>query len=80
MLTRDQAAELGCVGPMMRASGISRDTRTLGYAAYGCVDFAPVVESSGDSYARCAVRIGELFQSIDIIAQAASKIPREKWA
>ncbi len=75
VLTRDQAADLGCVGPMMRASGISRDTRTLGYAAYGYVDFAPIVETDGDSYARCAVRIRELFQSVDIIAQAAAKIP-----
>jgi len=75
VLTREQARELGCVGPMMRASGISRDTRTLGYAAYGVIDFAPVVETAGDSYARCAVRIGELFQSVDIIEQVAQKIP-----
>jgi ech hydrogenase subunit E len=75
VLTRDQAAELGCVGPMMRASGISRDTRTLGYAAYGYVDFAPVVETAGDSYARCSVRIRELFQSVDIVEQVVSKIP-----
>ena len=75
VLSREQAADLGCVGPMMRASGISRDTRTLGYAAYGYVDFAPVVETDGDSYARCSVRIKELFQSVDIVAQAASKIP-----
>ena len=75
VITREQAADLGCVGPMMRASGISRDTRTLGYAAYGCVDFAPIVETEGDSYARCSVRIRELFQSVDIIAQAAAKIP-----
>jgi ech hydrogenase subunit E len=75
VMTRDQAADLGCVGPMMRASGISRDTRTLGYAAYGYVDFAPIVETEGDSYARCSVRIRELFQSVDLVAQAAAKIP-----
>ena len=28
-----------------------------------------------DSYARCEVRIGEIFQSINIIRQAAAKIP-----
>jgi ech hydrogenase subunit E len=33
------------------------------------------VETAGDSYARCVVRIKELFQSIDIIAQLAAKIP-----
>jgi ech hydrogenase subunit E len=75
ILTRDQAHDLGCVGPMLRASGVSRDTRTLGYAAYGAIDFAPVVETAGDSYARCAVRIRELFQSVDIVRQVAAKIP-----
>ena len=72
-------AELGCVGPMMRASGISRDTRTLGYAAYGERGFRAGRGDRGDSYARCAVRIGELFQSVDIINQAAAKIPAGKW-
>jgi len=75
VLTREQAADLGCVGPVMRASGISRDTRTLGYAGYGFVDFSPVVETAGDSYARCAVRIRELFQSVGLIEQAAGKVP-----
>jgi len=60
---------------MMRASGISRDTRTLGYAAYGEVDFAPIVETAGDSYARCAVRIRELYQSVGIIDQIHAKVP-----
>jgi ech hydrogenase subunit E len=49
--------------------------RQLGYAAYKQIDFAPVVETAGDSYSRCAVRIAELFQSIDLIEQAAAKIP-----
>jgi ech hydrogenase subunit E len=75
VLTRDQARDLGCVGPMLRASGIARDTRTLGYAAYGAVDFAPIVEQDGDSYSRCVVRIKELFQSVDIIRQVAAKMP-----
>jgi ech hydrogenase subunit E len=75
VISKDQAHELGCVGPMMRASGIAKDTRTLGYAAYGELDFAPLRETAGDSYARCVVRIRELFQSVDLINQAAAKIP-----
>jgi len=75
VLSREQASDLGCVGPVLRASGISRDTRTLGYAAYGFLDFSPVVQTAGDSYARCAVRIGELFQSVDLVEQAAARIP-----
>ncbi len=75
VLTKAQAYELGCVGPVLRASGVSQDTRSLGYAAYGEVGFEPVVGSAGDSYERCACRIGELFQAVDIINRAAAKIP-----
>ena len=75
ILTREQAVALGAVGPMMRASGIEIDDRMLGYAAYGDIDFKIITSNDCDGYARCAVRIGELFQSIDIIHQAISKIP-----
>ena len=33
-LTKQQAHDLGAVGPFMRASGIALDNRKLGYAAY----------------------------------------------
>ena len=59
----------------MRASGIALDTRKLGYAAYPDLDFEPITSDVGDSYARCDVRIREIYQSIDIIRQAAAKIP-----
>jgi ech hydrogenase subunit E len=75
VLKKEDAYELGAVGPTLRASGWPIDTRKLGYAAYKNIDFAPIVETAGDSYARCVVRIKELFQSIDIIAQLAAKIP-----
>ncbi|MEW6520877.1 MAG: nickel-dependent hydrogenase large subunit [Thermodesulfobacteriota bacterium] len=70
-----QALEFGCVGPMLRASGVSQDLRLLGYAAYGELDFAPVVEQDGDCHARCRVRFAELGQSIDLIRQALAKLP-----
>lgn len=75
VINREQAHILGAVGPTMRASGIVSDTRKLGYAAYKEIDFEPITETSGDSYARCVVRIKEIFQSIDIIRQAAGKMP-----
>jgi len=74
-LTSQQAHDLGAVGPFMRASGISLDMRKLGYAAYPNIDFEPITSTVGDSYARTDVRIHEIFQSIDIIRQAAAKIP-----
>jgi ech hydrogenase subunit E len=33
-----------------------------------------VVETAGDCYARCSVRIRELYQSIDLIKQAAGQM------
>jgi ech hydrogenase subunit E len=75
ILTKQQAYDLGTVGPTLRASGVAQDMRTLGYAAYNKIDFAPIVETAGDSYSRCVVRVRELFQSINIIEQSAVKIP-----
>jgi ech hydrogenase subunit E len=75
VLSRQEAYELGCVGPMLRASGVEQDMRQLGYAAFKDLDFTPVTRTEGDSYARCAVRCQELFQSMDIIRQALAKIP-----
>ena len=74
-LSREDAYNLGCVGPMARASGLDLDMRTLGYAAYKYLDVEPVVESDGDCYARCLVRIRENYHSIDLIRQAVEKIP-----
>ena len=75
VLSRKDAYDLGCVGPTARASGVSQDLRTQGYAAFDELDFEPVTSAEGDSYGRCAVRCGELTQSIDLIRQACAKIP-----
>ncbi|MCK7507943.1 MAG: hypothetical protein MZV70_30405 [Desulfobacterales bacterium] len=39
-----------------RGSGVAIDIRETGYAAYGKINFKPVVEHDGDCYARCAVQ------------------------
>lgn len=75
IISTEKAYEFGLVGPTGRASGINQDVRTTGYAAYGELDFNPVVETSGDCYARMVVRLKEVYQSIDLIRQAISKIP-----
>jgi ech hydrogenase subunit E len=69
------ARSLGCVGPTLRASGVTQDLRQLGYAAYNDLEFGPITRAEGDSFARCAVRCEEIFQSIDLIRQAVAKIP-----
>jgi ech hydrogenase subunit E len=80
VLSRQDAYDLGCVGPMLRASGVAQDMRQLGYAAFKDLDFTPIIRTEGDSYARCAVRCQELFQSMEIISQALAKIPEGEIA
>jgi ech hydrogenase subunit E len=75
VLPKQEAYDLGCVGPMLRASGVAQDMRTLGYAAFKDIGVEPVTRAEGDCYARCAVRCEELFQSVGIIRQALEKIP-----
>jgi ech hydrogenase subunit E len=80
VLTREKAFELGAAGPMLRASGVAQDMRMLGYAAYSQLDFTPVVETDGDSYARTVCRFNEIFQGIDLIRQAFAKLPEGELA
>ena len=74
-LSKETALQYGVVGPVMRASGISQDCRQLGYAAYNQLDWEPVVETAGDSYARIVVRLKETFMSIDLVRQVIAKMP-----
>ncbi|MDD4126124.1 MAG: nickel-dependent hydrogenase large subunit [Methanomicrobium sp.] len=75
IISKEEAYSLGAVGPTARGSGVFIDIRKTGYAAYGDLDFRPVVETGGDCYSRCAVRAKELMQSVDIIKQAVDLIP-----
>lgn len=75
VLTKEQAHNLGAAGPFARASGIEIDMRTRGYGAYPDLEFAPITSEVGDSFARCDVRINEIFQAIDLIRQLIGKMP-----
>lgn len=75
VLTKKQVHALGAVGPFARASGFKVDMRKLGYEAYGDLDFEPIISNDGDCWARMDVRLHEVYQSIDLIRQAAAKIP-----
>lgn len=80
VLTKEDAERHCAVGPMARASGIAQDFRTTGYAAYGELEFAPVVRTDGDCYARTDVRMSEVYQSVDLIEEAIDKIPEGEIA
>lgn len=80
VLSREKAYELGAAGPTLRASGVPQDLRQSGYAAYSDLDFAPVVETDGDCYARTICRFNEIFQAADLIRQAFAKMPEGELA
>ena len=75
ILTKEDAYRLSAAGAMARASGLEYDMRKTGYEAYGDIDFDIITSNDCDGYARCEVRIGELFHSISILRQIALKIP-----
>lgn len=80
VLSKEKAYELGAAGPTLRGSGIAQDLRQTGYAAYSELDFEPIFETDGDSYARTLVRFNETLQAIDLIRQAFAKLPDTELA
>lgn len=80
VLSKEDAYDLGCVGPTLRASGVAQDLRQLGYGAYKELEFEPITRTEGDSYARCVVRCEELYQSIRLIYKAIAKLPEGEIA
>jgi NADH-quinone oxidoreductase subunit D len=76
VLSRDEAINLSCTGPVARASGVVLDIRKdAPYLAYGDLDFQVICAQAGDSYARYLVRMEEMRESIKIIEQAVENIP-----
>jgi len=80
VLSKEMAHKLGAVGPVARASGIYQDMRQLRYGAYDEIDFEPAIETAGDCYARSVVRVKEIYTALDIMRQAASKLPAGETA
>jgi len=75
VLRKQDAIDLGIVGPALRASGVNSDTRKdEPYSLYDTIDFDVPVMNEGDSYARCMVSYMEMYQSLRIIRQAVNKM------
>lgn len=75
-LTRDQAIELGVVGPAARATGLARDVRYTQPA--GIFRFAQIPVSthdSGDVFARAYVRWLEIQRSFAFIREQLCSLP-----
>ncbi len=76
LMTAQQAAQLGVVGPTARASGVARDIRVEApYAAYADYPVEMVLDSAGDLSARVVVRLKELFESYRVIRAILNNLP-----
>ena len=75
-LSREDGLRLGASGPVLRASGVARDTRRDDpYAVYGELDFQVITDDHADVYGRTVVRVLELLESYKIILQILEQIP-----
>ncbi len=76
VLSKEDAINLGCTGPVARASGVTRDLRKdQPYLAYADFDFKVPCMTSGDCYARYLVRMAEMLESLKIVEQAIENLP-----
>jgi len=75
-LSAEDAIDTSTTGPVLRASGVPYDIRRADpYGFYDRFDFDVVTRPEGDMYARYAVRVEEMRQSLRILEQAITGIP-----
>ncbi len=75
-ITKKQCVDWAITGPVLRASGMAYDLRkALPYSGYEQYDFNIPTREEGDIYARYAVRLDEMEESLKIIRQALDRLP-----
>ena len=76
VLSKVEAINRSCTGPIARASGVTRDLRKdEPYLAYKDFDFKVVCATAGDCFARYLVRMQEMRESLRIVEQAIENLP-----
>jgi NADH-quinone oxidoreductase subunit D len=76
VLSKEDAINLSCTGPVARASGVVIDVRKdYPYLAYPDFDFKVVCATSGDCFARYLVRMDEMLESLKIVHQGIENLP-----
>ncbi len=79
VISKADAKRFGLVGPVARASGINYDVRVNSpYMGYRLVKVNPVIRKEGDAQARTLVRMDEIPESIRVVEQACSKMPKDE--
>jgi NADH-quinone oxidoreductase subunit D len=75
-LSKADAIDWSCSGPVARASGVTRDLRRdEPYLAYSDFDFKVCCATGGDVYTRYLVRMAEIVESLKIVSQAIENLP-----
>ena len=76
-ITSERALAFSFTGPNLRAAGVDYDVRVAKpYSSYEDFDFTIPVGINGDVYDRFMVRQEEMWQSLNIIQQAITKMPK----
>ena len=75
-MNADEALALSATGPLLRSTGYAWDLRRdEPHLAYDEVDFDVIVGTYGDCYDRYAIRLNEIRESMNIVAQIIDKMP-----
>ena len=75
-ISKEDAINFGCTGPVARASNVPCDIRKLiPYQGYEHIDFKEILEEGGDCFSRYKVRLREIDESIKIIEGLIENIP-----
>ncbi len=76
ILPKQDAIDYCALGPLARGSGLAIDVRKdEPYGAYADFDWDIIVQEEGDVFAKAAVRVLEMYESVKIIQQAIEKLP-----
>lgn len=76
VITKEEAIAYSTSGPILRGSGVNYDVRKHDpYSIYDRFDFNVVTQEAGDVYARYLVRLGEVYESLNILKQAMKDLP-----
>ncbi|MCV7219197.1 NADH-quinone oxidoreductase subunit D [Mycobacterium crocinum] len=66
---------LGITGPVLRSTGLPHDLRkTQPYCGYDTYDFDVITDTGADCYGRYLIRVGEMRQSLRIVAQCLDRL------